>query len=101
VRVRVPRAYAGMIAARAEPGTRQSTLVSVAHQIALAALRPEQLYDVDRSAAKPDTDVSQLAAKVEVIADARNWLSVCQDALIDNAGCQRLATAWRNPDGGI
>jgi len=161
VRVRVPRAYAGMIAARAEPGARQSTLVSVAHQIALAALRPEQLYDVDRSAAKPDTDVSQLAAKVEVIADAeldafypqhwpaeveveaegkvlrhrvveargdpnnplggadindkahrvldpllgaasvRNWLSVCQDALIDNAGCQRLATAWRDPDGGI
>jgi len=39
VRVRVPPAYAGMIATRAEPGARQSTMVSVAHQIALAALR--------------------------------------------------------------
>ena len=34
VRVRVPPAYAGMIATRAEPGARQSTMVSVAHQIA-------------------------------------------------------------------
>jgi 2-methylcitrate dehydratase PrpD len=69
VRVRVPRAYAGMIATPAEPGARQSTLVSVAHQIALAALEPERLYDVDRSAAKPGTDVTQFADKVEVIAD--------------------------------
>ena len=50
IRVRVPPAYAGMIATRAEPGVRQSTLVSVAYQIALAALAPERLYDVDRSA---------------------------------------------------
>lgn len=70
VRVRVPRAYAGMIATPAEPGARQSTLVSVAHQIALAALQPERLYDVDRSVAKPDKDIAQFAAKVEVIADA-------------------------------
>ena len=38
-----------MIATRAEPGARQSTLVSVAYQIALAAFAPERLYDVDRS----------------------------------------------------
>ena len=71
VRVRVPPAYAGMIASRAEPGARQSTMVSVAHQIALAALDAERLYDVDRSAAKADADVAQFAAKVEIIADAR------------------------------
>jgi 2-methylcitrate dehydratase PrpD len=72
VRVRVPPAYAGMIATRAEAGARQSTLVSVAHQIALAALEPDRLYDIDRSAAMPgttDAAVTQLAAKVEVIAD--------------------------------
>jgi 2-methylcitrate dehydratase PrpD len=69
VRVRVPPAYAGMIATRAEPGARQSTLVSVAYQIALAALAPGTLYDIDRSAPDVDAAVVQFAAKVEVIAD--------------------------------
>src|SRR5580692_4098644 len=71
VRVRVPPAYAGMIATRAEPGARQSTMVSVGHQIALAALAADCLYDVDRSSAKADADVAQFAAKVEIIADVR------------------------------
>jgi 2-methylcitrate dehydratase PrpD len=71
VRVRVPPAYAGMIATRAEPGARQSTMVSVAHQIALAAVDAERLYDVDRSAAKADAEVTQFAAKVEIAADVR------------------------------
>jgi 2-methylcitrate dehydratase PrpD len=71
VRVRVPPAYAGMIATRAEPGARQSTMVSVAHQIALAALAAERLYDVDRSVAKADIEVAQFAAKVEIAADVR------------------------------
>jgi 2-methylcitrate dehydratase PrpD len=70
VRVKVPPAYAGMIATRAVPGVRLSTLVSVAHQIALAALAPERLYEVDRSAPHADAAVTQLAAKVEVIGDA-------------------------------
>ena len=70
IRVRVPSAYAGMIATRAEPGARQSTMVSVAYQIALAALAPQRLYDVDRSTPSADTDVMQFAAKVEVVPDA-------------------------------
>ncbi len=73
VRVRVPRAYSGMIASRAEPGARQSTLVSVAYQIALAALSPGRLYDVDRSTTADGATaaaVTQLAAKVEVVPDA-------------------------------
>jgi 2-methylcitrate dehydratase PrpD len=69
VRVHVPAAYAGMIATRAEPGARISTLVSVAHQIALAALAPDRLYEVDRSAPHIDAALTQFAAKVEVIAD--------------------------------
>ena len=69
VRVRVPPAYAGMISTRAEPGARQSTMVSVAHQIALAALAPERLSEVDRSAATIDAAVAQFSANVEVVAD--------------------------------
>jgi 2-methylcitrate dehydratase PrpD len=67
IRVRVPPAYAGMIASRAEAGARQSTMVSVAHQIALAALKPQFLYEVDRSAPTMDPDVKQFSALVEVV----------------------------------
>jgi 2-methylcitrate dehydratase PrpD len=70
VRVRVPKAYAAMIATRAVPGARQSTMVSVAHQLALAALAPRRLCDVDRSTADADAAVTQLAAKIEVVPDA-------------------------------
>ena len=69
VRVRVPPAYAGMISTRAEPGARQSTMVSIAYQIALAAFAPAQLYDVDRSSTAVEDAVTRLAAKVEVVAD--------------------------------
>lgn len=71
VRVRVPPAYAGMISTRAEPGARQSTMVSVAHQIALTATEMERLYEVDRSSTKIDAVVTRFAANVEVIADAK------------------------------
>ncbi len=71
VRVRVPKAYAAMIATRAVPGARQSTMVSAAHQLALAALAPQRLYDVDRSTPDGDAAVAQLAAKIEVLPDAR------------------------------
>jgi 2-methylcitrate dehydratase PrpD len=70
VRVRVPKAYAAMISTRAVPGARQSTMVSVAHQIALAALTPQSLYDVDRSTPQTDAAVVALSAKVEVVPDA-------------------------------
>ena len=69
VRVCVPPAYAGMISARAEPGARQSTMVSGAYQLALAAIAPDRLYEVDRSATTLDAKVTALAAKIEIVAD--------------------------------
>ncbi len=69
VQVRVPPSYAGMISTRAEAGVRISTIVSVAHQLGLAALAPDALYDIDRSAPTIDAAVAQFAAKVEVAAD--------------------------------
>jgi 2-methylcitrate dehydratase PrpD len=70
VRVRVPKAYVAMIATRAVPGARQSTMVSVAHQLALAGLAPQRLYDVDRSTPDVDEALMQLAAKIEIVPDA-------------------------------
>ncbi|MGH6670949.1 MAG: MmgE/PrpD family protein [Xanthobacteraceae bacterium] len=80
ITVRVPPALVAMISTHAEPGLRQSTMVSVAHQIALAALQPKLLYDVDRSAPTIDPEVLRFAAKVEVAPEPaleafypRNW----------------------------
>jgi 2-methylcitrate dehydratase PrpD len=67
--VRVPPSYAGMISTRAEAGARISTIVSVAHQLALTALTPEALYDIDRSAPSIDAAVAQFAGRIEVSAD--------------------------------
>ena len=69
VRVYVPPAYVGMLSTKVEPGSRQSTFVSVAHQIALCTLAPMQLFDVDRSAPAIDAAVAQLSSKVEVVPD--------------------------------
>lgn len=69
VEVRVPPAYAGMIGRSAVRGNRASTMVSVAYQIALAALRSEAMFDVARTDAPFDPEVMALAAKVRVGGD--------------------------------
>jgi 2-methylcitrate dehydratase PrpD len=105
VRVRVPRSYAGMIATRAEPGARISTLVSVAHQIALAALAPQRLYDVDRSAPDIDAALTQFAAKVEVVADPtletfypKHWPAEVEVEAEGKVICQRMVEVRGDPE---
>lgn len=105
VRVRVPPAYSGMIATPAEPGARISTLVSVAHQIALAALMPDGLYDVDRSAPALDPALAQYAAKVEVIADAfldssypRYWPATVEVEIEGETVRQHIVEAKGDPE---
>ena len=105
VRVRVPQAYAGMVSTRAELGARQSTMVSVAHQIALAALAPERLFEVDRSAATIDAAVAQFSAKVEVIADKnleafypRHWPAEVEVEAGGDVLRQRIVEATGDPE---
>jgi 2-methylcitrate dehydratase PrpD len=69
VKVRVPPPYARMIAMPAQPGSRSSTIVSVAFQMGLAAHRRERLYDIERDQATADTAVMKFAEKVEISAD--------------------------------
>jgi 2-methylcitrate dehydratase PrpD len=69
VRVRVPPAYAAMIALKAQDQVRTTTLVSAARQLALLACDPARLYDVDRSAAVTDAAILAFEAKVEIVAD--------------------------------
>jgi 2-methylcitrate dehydratase PrpD len=69
VTVRVPPAYARMIATKPEAGARSSTIVSAAYQLGLAAFRRERLYDIERASAMQETAVLALAGKVEVVPD--------------------------------
>jgi 2-methylcitrate dehydratase PrpD len=69
VRVRVPPAYAAMVALKVQDKVRTTTLVSAARQLALLVCDPARLYDVDRSAPVSD-DVPRFEAKVEIMADA-------------------------------
>ena len=59
--------------------------MSVARQLASGRRSSPRLYDVDRSVAKPDKDIAQFAAKVEVIADAELDASIAA-----------LARKWRS-----
>jgi 2-methylcitrate dehydratase PrpD len=70
VRVRVPPAYVAMVSLKAQDQVRTTTLVSAARQLALSALDPTQLYDVDRGQPVTDPAVLGLEAKVEIMADA-------------------------------
>jgi 2-methylcitrate dehydratase PrpD len=69
VRVRVPPAYAAMVALKAQDQLRTTTLVSAARQLALLAHHPARLYDVDRSAVVTDPATLSFEAKVEIVAD--------------------------------
>jgi 2-methylcitrate dehydratase PrpD len=69
VRVRVPPAYAVMVALKAQDQVRTTTLVSAARQLALLVFDPSRLYDVDRSAALTDPATLNFEAKVEIVAD--------------------------------
>jgi 2-methylcitrate dehydratase PrpD len=70
VRVRVPPAYAAMIALKAQDQVRTTTLVSAARQLALLAHDPARLYDVDRSQPVTDPAILSFEAKVEIVAEA-------------------------------
>ena len=69
VEIRVPPPYAAMISRQAVPGDRTSTLVSAAHQIALASLRPDAMYDVKRADLPFDGEIAALAGRIAVRGD--------------------------------
>jgi len=69
ITVKVPPAYAGMIATKAQDGARTTTLVSAARQLALLACDPARLYDVDRGEAVSDPATRELEAKIAIVAE--------------------------------
>jgi 2-methylcitrate dehydratase PrpD len=105
VRVRVPPAYAGMVALKAQDQVRTTTLVSAARQLALLAHDPARLYDVDRGAAVTDAATLGFEAKVEIVADADlaqyyplNWPAEVEVVGTDGGTrCERVIAAPGDP----
>src|SRR6202035_3018337 len=105
VRVRVPPAYAGMVALKAQDQVRTTTLVSAARQLALLAFDPARLYDVDRGAAITDPAILAFEAKVEIVADAaltqyypHDWPAEVEVVGTDGSTrCERVIAAPGDP----
>ena len=70
IRVFVPSAYARMISQPIDRRSRASGYVSAPFQMALAALRREALWDLDRSLVMQDDDLHAFAARISVEPDA-------------------------------
>ena len=69
IRVFVPPAYERMISQPIDRRSRASGYVSAPFQMALAALRREALWDLDRSLVMQDDDLHAFAARISVEAD--------------------------------
>ena len=100
VRVRVPPAYATMVALKAQDQMRTTTLVSAARQLALLAFDPTRLYDVDRGQPVTDPAVLRFEAKVEIVADTAlaqyyplNWPAEVEVVSTDGSTRRELVIA--------
>jgi 2-methylcitrate dehydratase PrpD len=69
ITVRVPPAYAKMIDRRPEAGSRSSTFASARYQMALAAFRPDGLFEIGRDAPQADARMTALMDKIEIAPD--------------------------------
>lgn len=67
--IAVPAAYVGMISQRLDPAIRSSAFTSGPGNVAIAALDPDSLYDIERTRALADPGIAALAAKGTVVAD--------------------------------
>ena len=67
--VRVPSAHKAMISQKLDPQARGTAFVSVACQLATAALRPQDLYDIERRNVLGDPRIADFCARVEILAE--------------------------------
>ena len=69
VELAAPGAYLRMIGSTAMPSNRIESLLSVAYQMALAAVRPDRLFDCGRETIHRDPEIADFMAKVVVVED--------------------------------
>ena len=69
VTIRVPTAHVAMISQSLDPSVRATSFVSVAGQVAVAALKPAELYDVERAGVLHDPEIIAFAGLCDVTGD--------------------------------
>lgn len=71
IRVGLPASHAHMVGHHDVQTSRLSRITSCAHNIALAALRPDDLLDIEHSKPARGDEIAQFARKVEVFIDPK------------------------------
>ena len=66
VTVRIPPAYAGMISHQPAPANRSSHLTSLRYQMALAAVAPDAMYDVNQCAGGQSARLDDFSQRIKV-----------------------------------
>jgi len=104
IQVCVPTAYSKMIAQPITP-SRSSGYVSAAFQMALAALRPPALWDLERSSVMTDPAILDFASRITVVAEPafdalypRRWLARVSVETGEKTLVQEEAVALGDPD---
>jgi 2-methylcitrate dehydratase PrpD len=67
--IEVPTAYARMIDHPLPPASRQESISDVRYQVALAALKPDQLYDVAHTIIHTDRQILDVMHRIRVQTD--------------------------------
>ena len=69
VTIRIPKAHLGLVSAPFDPSLRSRNFMSIGTQVAIAAVRPAQLYNAEREDVVRDPEVMAFAAKCTVVGD--------------------------------
>ncbi len=69
ISIRVPTDHVSMISQKLDPKIRASSFVSVAAQVATAAVAPSELYDVERTNVLANAEIFRLAQLCEIVGD--------------------------------
>jgi 2-methylcitrate dehydratase PrpD len=69
VTIHIPSAHIPMVSQGIDPAARATSFVSVAAQVATAALAPQELYDIERSRVLQDPAIAGFAQRCEIVGD--------------------------------
>jgi 2-methylcitrate dehydratase PrpD len=71
VRIHIPSAHIQMVSQGIDPAARATSFVSVAAQVATAALAPQELYDIERLRVLKDPAIAAFAQRCEIVGDPK------------------------------
>ena len=104
ITVSVPAAYAQMVAQQARNNARSSLMVSASYQIALAAVDPDRLYEIDRWQVANNPMIQKLISKITVVPEPalnefypRHWPAEVEITMPGKTWRHRVLAAHGDP----